>query len=210
MMFLCNFLLAFFVSVDLVHTQIRVAEGVSLPEMGLSQDKIKSNGYAIQMRLTTEDPMMNFAPDFGTIDVYRPAEGFGIRCDAGNVFPGATVTPHYDSLLVKVIAKSNTLENTILKMRRALAEFRIRGVKTNVPFLMNVVRHPVFLAAETNTSFIDENPHLFSLPPSRNRASKLLGYLANTMVNGASTPLMTPFPPSDIEVHAPDTVEGEI
>ncbi len=85
-----------------MHTQIRVAEGYSLPELGLSQDKVKSNGYALQCRLTTEDPSLNFAPDFGLIDVYRPAEGFGIRCDAGNVFPGAMVTPHYDSLLVKV------------------------------------------------------------------------------------------------------------
>ncbi len=87
---------------DLVHTQIRIAEGHSLPELGLSQDKIHSNGYAIQCRLTTEDPNLNFAPDFGVIDVYRPAEGFGIRCDGGNVFPGALITPHYDSLLVKV------------------------------------------------------------------------------------------------------------
>ena len=133
--------------VDLVQTQIKVAEGQSLPDLGLRQEDLECRGFAIQCRLTTEDPARNFQPDTGRLEVYRSGEGFGIRCDSANAYAGALIEPHYDSLLVKVIARANTLPATAAKMSRALKEFRIRGVKTNVPFLLNVIEHPTFLNA---------------------------------------------------------------
>ena len=137
---------------DLVQTQIRLAEGKSLNDLGLGkQEDINCRGYAIQCRLTTEDPARSFQPDSGRLEVYRSGEGFGIRCDGANAYVGARIEPYYDSLLVKVIARANSLQDTAKKMSRALKEFRIRGVKTNIPFLINVIEHPKFLNASVDT-----------------------------------------------------------
>ncbi|XP_069500890.1 pyruvate carboxylase, mitochondrial [Ambystoma mexicanum] len=175
--------------VDLVHAQIHVAEGKSLPDMGLKQENIRINGCAIQCRVTTEDPSRGFQPDTGRIEVFRSGEGMGIRLDSASAFQGAVISPHYDSLLVKVIAHGKDHQVAATKMSRALAEFRIRGVKTNIPFLQNVLNNDQFLNGTVDTQFIDENPDLFNLRPGQNRAQKLLHYLGHVMVNGAPTPI---------------------
>lgn len=175
--------------VDLVQAQLLVAAGRSLSELGLQQDSVRVNGCAIQCRVTTEDPARGFQPDTGRIEVFRSGEGMGIRLDGASAFQGALISPHYDSLLVKVIAHGPDQPSAAAKMSRALAEFRIRGVKTNIPFLQNVLAHPQFLGGAVDTQFIDENPELFHLRPSQNRAQKLLHYLGHVMVNGPSTPL---------------------
>ncbi|OQV12880.1 Pyruvate carboxylase, mitochondrial [Hypsibius exemplaris] len=184
--------------VDLVQTQIRVAEGYSLPELGLQQDAIHATGAAIQCRVTTEDPAKNFQPDTGRIEVFRSGQGFGIRLDGASAFTGAVISPYYDSLLVKVIAKSKDLPSATDKMIRALREFRVRGVKTNIPFILNVLKHKKFRSGAVDTSFLDEHPELFRLNIGQNRASKLIYYLANVMVNGPMTPFgnKTLLPPS--------------
>ncbi|XP_055345937.1 pyruvate carboxylase, mitochondrial-like [Paramacrobiotus metropolitanus] len=174
--------------VDLVQTQIKVAEGNTLSELGLKQENIKASGVAIQCRVTAEDPAKSFQPDTGRIEVFRSGEGFGIRLDGASAFAGAVISPYYDSLLVKVIAKSSNLPSAEAKMSRALREFRVRGVKTNIPFLLNVLNHERFLNGSLDTSFIDEHPELFQLETGQNRASKLVHYLANVMVNGPMTP----------------------
>ncbi|XP_041270749.1 pyruvate carboxylase, mitochondrial, partial [Onychostruthus taczanowskii] len=163
--------------VDLVHAQLQVAAGRSLPELGLQQERIRVNGCAIQCRVTTEDPARGFQPDTGRIEAFRSGEGMGIRLDGASAFQGALISPHYDSLLVKVVAHGPDQPAAAAKMSRALAEFRIRGVKTNIPFLQNVLAHPQFLAGAADTQFIDENPELFHLRPGQNRAQKLLHYL---------------------------------
>jgi pyruvate carboxylase len=176
--------------VDLVQAQIRIAEGepLSSPKIRISsQAGISTRGYAIQLRVTTEDPANNFLPDAGTLTAWRAATGFGIRLDGGNGYTGADISPAYDSLLVKVIAYASTFEETVKKAQRAAREFRIRGVKTNLPFLENVLAHPLFLAGQTWTRFIDETPELFQLAPRRDRASKLLQYLGDVIVNGHPT-----------------------
>ncbi|HYC76927.1 MAG TPA: pyruvate carboxylase, partial [Planctomycetota bacterium] len=171
--------------IDLVKAQIRIGEGKSLPDLGLErQDQITTRGFAIQFRITTEDPQAGFAPDFGKISVYRHAAGPGIRLDAGNAFPGAVVSPHYDSLLVKLTSKAMSFDRTCAQGARALAEFRIRGVKTNIPFLLNVLRHPKFISGDWHTRFIEETPELLKFEPPRNRGNRLLGYLAEVTVNG--------------------------
>ncbi|KAH3854697.1 hypothetical protein DPMN_097245, partial [Dreissena polymorpha] len=190
--------------VDLVQTQIKIADGKTLPEMGLTQDQIKLNGCAIQCRMTTEDPSRGFQPDTGRIEVFRSGEGFGIRLDSALGFAGAIISPYYDSLLVKVIAHAHNHQSACAKMLRTLKEFRIRGVKTNIPFLLNVLEHPQFLSGVVDTYFIDENPQLFQFKPSQNRAQKLLHYLAQVMVNGPSTPLATKLPPSETEPAVPE------
>jgi pyruvate carboxylase len=190
--------------IDLVHSQIRVTEGLSLPELGLSQHNIFPNGCSIQCRMTTEDPAKNFQPDTGRIEVFRSGEGMGIRLDSASAFAGAIISPYYDSLLVKVIAHAKDHERACYKMARALNEFRIRGVKTNTPFLMNVLRNPKFLAGNVDTYFIDEHPNLFKFQPSMNRAQKLLYYLGHVMVNGPLTPLGTDLPPAKISPVVPD------
>ncbi|EDQ86990.1 uncharacterized protein MONBRDRAFT_10371 [Monosiga brevicollis MX1] len=172
--------------IDLVQTQLRIASGASLADLGLKQENLSTRGYAIQCRITTEDPLNDFAPDTGRIDVWRPAGGFGIRLDSGSLHPGARVLPYYDSMLMKVTATSATLDDASRKVRRALVESRIRGVKTNIPFLLNVLRHPVFVAGDCTTRFIEENPELMEFPHRRNRANKLLRYLADSIVNGTS------------------------
>lgn len=190
--------------IDLVQTQIRVAEGVTLPEMGLTQEKITPQGYAIQCRVTTEDPAKNFQPDTGRIEVFRSGEGMGIRLDGASAFAGAIISPYYDSLLVKVIAHAGDLQASAAKMNRALREFRVRGVKTNIPFLLNVLENQKFLSGTLDTYFIDEHPQLFHLPQSLNRAQKLLNYIGTVLVNGPSTPLATKLKPAEISPRVPE------
>lgn len=190
--------------VDLVQTQIKVAEGATLEELGLEQESIQANGCSLQCRVTTEDPAREFAPDTGRIEVFRSGEGFGIRLDGAAAFTGAQISPYYDSLLVKVIATSKTLRQSALKMDRALKEFRVRGVKTNIPFLLNVLEHEKFLNVTYDTSFIDENPQLFSFKTGKNRAQKLLYYIAELMVNGPKTPLITSLKPAEITPVVPE------
>ncbi|MGM0873519.1 MAG: pyruvate carboxylase [Bacillota bacterium] len=173
--------------IDIVQTQILVAEGylLSSKEIGInSQEQIKINGYAIQSRVTTEDPLNNFMPDIGKIMAYRSGGGFGVRLDAGNGFQGAVITPHYDSLLVKLSTHALTFEQAASKMVRNLREFRIRGIKTNIPFLENVVKHEDFLSGKYNTSFIDSSPELFVFPKRKDRGTKMLTYIGNVTVNG--------------------------
>ncbi len=175
--------------VDVVKSQILIAQGTPLsdPEIGLgSQDEVRTNGFAIQSRVTTEDPSNNFMPDYGRITHYRSASGMGIRLDAGSAFSGAVVNPFYDSLLVKVTARGRRLCDAARRMERSLQEFRVRGVKTNIPFLIKLVTHPTFLEGGCTTRFIDESPELFTLPKRRDRATKLLTYLGDVMVNGNS------------------------
>jgi len=173
--------------IDIVRRQLRVAEGYTLsdPQIGLGdQEKIRSMGAAIQCRVTTEDPENRFLPDYGRMTAYRSASGMGIRLDAGTAFSGAVVTPYFDSLLVKVTARGLTHEEAAGHIERCLQEFRIRGVKTNIPFLINLVTHPDFLAGKCTTRFIDETPALFDFPIRRDRATKVLEYLADVIVNG--------------------------
>uniref|UniRef100_A0A2P2HWL7 Pyruvate carboxylase n=1 Tax=Hirondellea gigas TaxID=1518452 RepID=A0A2P2HWL7_9CRUS len=191
--------------IDLVQSQIRVAEGMTLPEMGLTQDKIVVQGCAIQCRVTTEDPAKNFQPDFGRLEVFRSGEGMGIRLDGASAFAGAIISPYYDSLLVKVISRASDLASSAAKMNRSLREFRIRGVKTNVPFLLNVLENQKFLNGTIDTTFIDEHPELFQFKPSKNRAQKLLNYLGALLVNGSLTPLATNIKPAKITPSVPQT-----
>ena len=171
--------------VDLVQSQIMVTAGKTLAEIGLAdQDDVQVRGYAIQSRVTTEDPEADFRPDVGRLQVWRPAEGFGIRLDGGNSFTGAVISPHYDSMLMKVTGSALTYEGAIDKVSRALRETRIRGVKTNIGFTLNVLKHPDFRAGAATTSFIGDNPELFQFKAGGDRASKLLDYLAELAVNG--------------------------
>ncbi|HEV3117956.1 MAG TPA: pyruvate carboxylase [Gemmataceae bacterium] len=173
--------------VDIVKSQILIAQGrpLSDPEIGLdAQEKISTRGYAFQCRVTTEDPGNNFVPVFGRLSHYRSASGMGIRLDAGSAFSGAVITPFYDSLLVKVTAHGLRFPDAARRMERCLQEFRVRGVKTNIPFLLNLVTHPDFLAGGFTTSFLDETPELFQLPTRQDRATKLLTYIGEIIVNG--------------------------
>ena len=172
--------------VDIVTTQILVAEGYNLfsEKIGIkSQEDVHCNGHAIQLRVTTEDPTNNFLPDTGKITVYRSPAGNGIRLDGGNVFTGAEVMPYYDSLLVKIIAYDRTFDGTVRKCVRALKETRIRGVKTNIPFLINVVQSDVFQQRKCTTTFIEETPELFNIAQSKDRASKIAEFIGNKIVN---------------------------
>ncbi|TRO81159.1 pyruvate carboxylase [Trichloromonas acetexigens] len=172
---------------NLVQTQILVAEGHKLsdPEIGVgSQADIELRGHAIQCRVTTEDPANNFAPDFGTLKVYRSPAGFGVRLDAGNAYSGSRIAPHYDSLLVKITTWGLNFHTAARSMHRALQEFRIRGVKTNIGFLENVITHKIFLDGLCDTSYLDENPELFKIREKKDRANKLLKFMGHTVVNG--------------------------
>ncbi|NOQ41854.1 MAG: pyruvate carboxylase, partial [Desulfuromusa sp.] len=172
---------------NLVQAQIRIAEGYKLsdPEIGIkSQKDIELRGYAIQSRITTEDPNNNFAPDFGTIKAYRTAAGFGVRLDAAAGYAGAHISPHYDSLLVKISTWGLTFEDAARIMHRALQEFRIRGVKTNIGFLEKVMTHPVFLEGNCDTSFLEKHPEVFDLRIKKDRANKILNFIGHTAVNG--------------------------
>lgn len=173
--------------IDIVQTQIKVAEGYPLDseEIGIpSQESIHCNGNAIQCRITTEDPTNNFMPDSGKIIAYRSGGGFGVRLDSGNAYTGAIITPYYDSLLVKATTYGLDHAKAVQKMIRVLGEFRIRGVKTNIGFLMNVLREPSFVKGDYNVNFIDEHPELFNLPVVHDRGTKLLKYISDTTING--------------------------
>ena len=171
--------------IDIVRAQILIAEGKSLAEAtGVArQEDVVLNGHALQCRITTEDPQNNFIPDYGRITAYRTATGMGIRLDGGTAYPGSVVTRYYDSLLVKVTAWGQTPEMAIRRMDRALREFRIRGVSTNIAFVENLLHHPVFLNNEYSTRFIDETPALFEFPKRRDRATRLLTYIADITIN---------------------------
>jgi pyruvate carboxylase len=173
--------------IDLVRSQILIAQGHKLHDAPLSlpkQESVPLNGAALQCRVTTEDPANNFAPDYGKISTYRSPAGFGIRLDGGTAYAGAMLAPYYDSLLVKVTAWGANLPEACQRMDRALREFRIRGVKTNIPFVENVVNHPKFRAGDVTTSFLDDSPELFRLPSRADRATKLLAYLGDVILNG--------------------------
>ena len=186
--------------VDLVRAQIRVAEGASIgdgPDDACpSQDAIALRGHAVQCRLTTEDPLDSFIPDYGRITAYRGATGFGIRLDGGTAYSGAVITRHYDSLLEKVTAWAPSREGAIDRMRRALREFRIRGVATNIAFLERLVGDEAFRRGEITTRFIDEHPELLAFARPRDRASRLLRYIAETTVNGHPEVKNRPLPPA--------------
>ncbi len=173
--------------IDLVRAQILVAQGYSLHDDTMrlpEQENVPLYGAALQCRVTTEDPEKNFAPDYGKISTYRSPAGFGIRLDGGSAYAGASLSPYYDSLLVKVTAWGTNLPESCQRMDRALREFRIRGVKTNIPFVENVVNHPKFRSGEVTTSFLDEYPELFRFPKRGDRATKLLTYLGDVILNG--------------------------
>jgi pyruvate carboxylase len=173
--------------IDLVRCQIQVAQGLALhgPEMNLPpQDLIPLYGYALQCRITTEDPQNSFVPDYGKIHTYRSPAGFGIRLDGGSAYSGAVITPYYDSLLVKTTAWGREFRHACQRMDRALREFRVRGVKTNIPFLENVVNHPQFQSGQVTTTWLADTPALFQFVPRRDRATKLLTYLSDVIVNG--------------------------
>ena len=183
--------------IDLVRAQIQVAQGLSLhgTEMNLpAQDKVPLYGYALQCRITTEDPANGFVPDYGRIHTYRSPAGFGIRLDGGSAYGGAVITPFYDSLLVKTTAWGRDFNGACQRMDRALREFRVRGVKTNIPFLENVVNHPDFQGGRVSTRWLEETPALFHFTPRRDRATKLLGYLADVIVNGNASVSGKPAP----------------
>ena len=171
--------------IDIVRAQILIAEGKALdyPEIGLSsQDDLRINGFAIQCRVTTEDPTNNFAPDNGKITAYRSGGGFGVRLDGGNATTGTIISPYYDSLLVKVTSWDCTFQATCRKAIRALNEVHVRGVKTNIPFVTNILHHPAFIAGKCHTKFIDETPELFEIADSRDRATRVLKYIAAIQV----------------------------
>ena len=175
--------------IDLVRAQILIAEGhpLSTPAIGIpSQDSVRMNGYALQCRVTTEDPANNFAPDTGKITAYRSGGGFGVRLDGGNAYTGAEISPYYDSLLVKVTSWDNTFEGVCRKAMRAISEEHVRGVKTNIPFVTNILAHPTFQAGKCHTKFIDETPELFDIDTGRDRATKVLKYIAQIQVDNPS------------------------
>ncbi len=199
--------------IDLVRSQIRIAQGFALHDEPLSLPKQKSvplNGFAIQCRVTTEDPENNFAPDYGKLTTYRSPAGFGIRLDGGTAYAGALLSPYYDSLLVKVTAWDLTLGGACHRMDRALREFRIRGVKTNIPFLENVVNHERFRTGEVTTSFLDHSPELFLFPPRADRATKLLHYLGDVILNGNPEVKGKKIPETPINPIVPQFEKGEV
>jgi pyruvate carboxylase len=196
--------------VDIVQAQLRVAGGQRIGEdPGLpAQERIQLQGHALQCRITTEDPENNFTPDYGRISNYRSASGGGIRLDGGTAFAGARVTPYYDSLLVKVTARAPTPDAAVRRMDRALREFRVRGVSTNLAFLENLIGHPTFLDASYTTRFIDETSELFQFEKKRDRATRLLSFIGDVIVNGhpemqgrAAAPIWQapPMPVTDVD-----------
>jgi pyruvate carboxylase len=188
---------------DLVRSQILIADGKPMhgAEVGIpAQEDIPRNGYAVQCRITTEDPENKFQPDYGRILTYRSAGGFGVRLDGGMGYGGAVVTPFYDSLLVKLTVSAQTFDAALQRMDRALREFRIRGVKTNIPFLENVIHNDIFKSGQASTTLIDTTPELFHLKPRRDRATKLLNFIGDVTVNG--NPQTKNFVPKDALVPA--------
>ncbi|MCK0158423.1 pyruvate carboxylase [Cellulophaga sp. F20128] len=174
-------------NIDLVKAQLFIAGGYKLADKQIKiqdQESVKITGYALQCRITTEDPANDFKPDYGVVTTYRSASGFGIRLDAGSIYQGVSISPFFDSMLVKVSATSRTLDGACRKMRRALAEFRIRGVQSNMAFLDNILKHQTFRDGKVTVNFIKDEPSLFEFVEPRNRANKLIGYLGETIVNG--------------------------
>ncbi|MEL6251193.1 MAG: pyruvate carboxylase [Bacteroidota bacterium] len=173
--------------IDIVRSQILIAAGAKLTDPQiyiLKQEDVKVNGFAVQCRITTEDPEEGFKPDYGEIIAYRSASGFGIRLDAGNAYVGSQISPFFDSMLVKITGSGRTLKGATQRIDRALREFRVRGVKTNIAFLQNVVRHPVFQAGKVTVNFIKENPDLLQTSTGLDRGTKTVKFLANVLVNG--------------------------
>ncbi|ADY57205.1 pyruvate carboxylase [Syntrophobotulus glycolicus DSM 8271] len=172
--------------IDIVQSQVLIAQGYPLdsPEIGIpSQESVDLRGYSIQCRITTEDPLANFAPDTGKIETYRTSSGFGIRLDGGNGYTGSTISPYYDSLLVKIISWSRTFENATRKAIRSIKEINIKGVKTNEAFLINVLNHERFLSGECDTHFIDDTPELFDIKPKKDYETKILRFIGEKIVN---------------------------
>jgi pyruvate carboxylase len=186
--------------IDIVKAQIHLLDGavIGTPESGVPlQQDIRLNGNAIQCRVTTEDPEQNFIPDYGRITAYRGATGFGVRLDGGTAYAGAVITRYYDPLLEKVTCWAPSAEEAIARMHRALREFRIRGVSTNLAFLENIITHPDFVENRYTTRFIDTTPELFNFKPRKDRATKLLSYIADVTVNGHPEVRDRPRPPAD-------------
>src|SRR6478752_5410290 len=196
--------------VDLVQSQMRIASGETLADLGLSQDNIRLRGAALQCRITTEDPANNFRPDTGVITTYRSPGGGGVRVDGGTTYTGAEVSAHFDSMLAKLTCRGRTFDKAVEKARRAVAEFRIRGVSTNIPFLQAVLTDPDFAGGHVTTSFIETHPQLLQARSSGDRGSKLLGYLADVTVNQPHGPApvtldpATKLPDVNLDVPAPD------
>ncbi|MEZ5500517.1 MAG: pyruvate carboxylase [Steroidobacteraceae bacterium] len=183
--------------IDIVQAQIRIADGarIGTRESGVpSQGEIRISGHALQCRVTTEDPENGFIPDYGLITAYRSPAGFGLRLDAGTAYAGAIISRYYDSLLVKVTAWAPHADEVIARTHRALWEFRVRGVVTNLRFLDQVITHPAFADSSYTTKFIDTTPELFDLPRKRDRATRILNYIAETIVNGNSQTRNRPRP----------------
>ncbi|MDO9590436.1 MAG: pyruvate carboxylase [Microcella sp.] len=196
--------------VDLVQSQMRIAYGQTLAELGLLQDQIHLRGAALQCRITTEDPASGFRPDTGKITTYRSPGGAGVRLDGGTIASGAQISPHFDSMLAKMTCRGRDFAAAVSRSRRGLAEFRIRGVTTNNPFLQAVLDDPAFQAGDLSTAFIDERPHLVKSNPSKDRGTKVLAWLAEVTVNqpnGAGEGVIDPaikLPVVDLESAAPD------
>lgn len=196
--------------VDLVQSQMRIASGETLVDLGLSQDTVRLRGAALQCRITTEDPANNFRPDTGVITTYRSPGGPGVRVDGGTTYTGAEVSAHFDSMLAKLTCRGRTFDKAVEKARRAVAEFRIRGVSTNIPFLQAVLADADFAAGRVTTSFIETHPELLQARGSGDRGSKLLNYLADVTVNQPHGPApvsidpSSKLPPVALDVPAPD------
>jgi pyruvate carboxylase len=186
--------------IDIVRAQILIAEGATIADATgcPSQEDIRLSGHAIQARITTEDPQNNFIPDYGRITAYRGATGMGIRLDGGTAYSGAVITRHYDSLLEKVTAWAPTPEAAIARIDRALREFRIRGVSTNIDFVLNLLRHPTFLDLSYTTKFVDDTPDLYRFERRKDRATKILTYIADITVNGHPETAGRPRPPAEV------------
>ena len=197
--------------IDIVQAQILIEEGKSLPEATgvASQAEVKLNGHAVQCRVTTEDPLNNFIPDYGRLTAYRSATGNGIRLDGGTAYAGGVITRYYDSLLVKVTAHAQTPEKAIARMDRALREFRIRGLATNIEFVINLLKHPTFLNDTYTTKFIDTTPALFAFKKRRDRATKLLIYIADITVNGHPETAGRIRPPAEAKPPKPPVLKAE-
>ena len=191
--------------IDIVQSQILIAEGKTIAEATgkASQEDVTLNGHALQTRITTEDPQNNFIPDYGRITAFRSATGMGIRLDGGTAYSGGVITRYYDSLLVKVTAWAPTPQKAINRMDRALREFRIRGVSTNIAFVENLLKHPTFLSDQYTTKFIDETPDLFSFEKRRDRGTKVLTYIADITVNGHPETEGRPSPAADLKTPKP-------
>jgi pyruvate carboxylase len=173
--------------IDIVRSQILITQGLDMHEEPVAiptQENVRSNGCAVQCRITTEDPENHFIPDYGRLAAYRSPGGFAIRLDAGTAYSGAVITPYFDSLLVKLTTWGSNLDKAVHRMDRALREFRVHGVKTNISFLENLVVHPTFLSGDAATTFIDSTPELFNLKPRQGRSAKVLSYVGDVIVNG--------------------------